>query len=124
MRLDEETRIAKARRLWHLHVTGQWQDWLIGGIGGVALFLAFWMLGHGVGRFGAWLSEWPWWAALQPKTRDLISGVAFVSIGTGTFVSRMRRKPQIQSFFDLRNFVFEIAMVIGGILQIFRRGAP
>ena len=114
---NPETRIQRWKRLWHLHRRDVW-SWVFA-VAGVALVIVFVGAAKSAYRNLALQVETShWWNRIPPAARNRIGGSFLGVAGLALLRRRWKLREGISSFWELRMFVAEAAMLIGGVVLV------
>lgn len=109
----------RTKRLRWLHFRRSATSWLGAGI----LVGVVFALLRGLRLISPQLDKWSGWSRLSPSGRYLLEGTLLLGLGAIFVRNRFRRRTTLVSgFWDLRMFVFDIGMVIGGVVCLLKAG--
>ena len=110
----------RAKRLRWLHFQRSAISWL----GACILVTLVFALFRGLILVSPQLSKWSGWSRLTPSGRYLLVGTFLLGLGAIFIRDRFRRRTALVSgFWDLRMFVFDIGLLIGGVVCLLKAGS-
>ncbi len=124
MKETAESRFERWKRSYHLRGPGWAREQVVAVLGaGVILLVVIGLNGlthNTISRLGQ--SEW--WTRQTPQVRYLVEGGLLEGFGLALLRSRLRRRGGFRalSFWDVRMFVGEVAMIAAGLVFLVKAG--
>jgi hypothetical protein len=115
---QSESRVERWTRWYHLQGRGWAREHVLTWIVAAGVFFLLIVL-HGLLReAGAGFGRWEWWTRQPAQVRYLFEGGVLEVAGWALVVGRVRKRGGIQglSFWDVRMFAGEVAMIVGGLV--------